>query len=89
MIETHNMSWMWLLLIIATTFSLLNLYLFYKLLKKLDDNMLVVSEAIEVFTEQLSKVLKDVEVLKRNVRIVNNEVKEKRHRDKAKDQRIV
>ena len=83
------MSWMWLLLIIATTFSLLNLYLFYKLLKKLDDNMLVVSEAIEVFTEQLSKVLKDVEVLKRNVRIVNNEVKEKRHRDKAKDQRIV
>lgn len=80
---------MWLLLIIATTFSLLNLYLFYKLLKKLDDNMLVVSEAIEVFTEQLSKVLKDVEVLKRNVRIVNNEVKEKRHRDKAKDQRIV
>jgi uncharacterized protein YoxC len=89
MIEIHNMSWMWLLLIIATTFSLLNLYLFYKLLKKLDDNMLVVSEAIEVFTEQLSKVLKDVEVLKRNVRIVNNEVKEKRHRDKAKDQRIV
>lgn len=80
---------MWLLLIIATTFSLLNLYLFYKLLKKLDDNMLVVSEAIEVFMEQLSRVLKDVEVLKRNVRIVNNEVKEKRHRDKAKDQRIV
>lgn len=84
--ETHNLSWVWLLLImVATTFSFINLYLFYKLLKKLDDNMLVVSEAIEVFTEQLSRALKDVEVLKRNVRIVNNEVKEKRHRDKAKE----
>lgn len=86
--ETHNLSWMWLLpVIVATTFSFVNLYLFYKLLKKLDDNMLVVSEAIELITQQLSNVLKDVETLKRSVRIVNNEVKEKRYRDK--DKRII
>ena len=26
--ETHNMGWVWLLLITATTFSFINLYLF-------------------------------------------------------------
>lgn len=45
--------------------------------------MLVVSEAIELFNQQLNNVVKDVEVLKRSLRIVNNEVKEKRHRDKS------
>jgi hypothetical protein len=83
--ETHSMGWVWLILIVSTTLSFVNLYLFYKLLKTVDDNMLVVSEAIELFAEQTSRLSKDVEVLKRNVRIVNNEVKEKRHRDKAKE----
>lgn len=72
---------MWLLVSLATTFSLINIYLFYRLLKKLDDNMLVVSEALEVYNEQLSRIVKDVEVLKKSVRMMNHEVKENsRHR---------
>ena len=79
------MSWMWLLVILATTFSLINVYLFYKLLKKLDDNMLVVSEALEVYNEQLSQIVKDIELLKKHVRMMNNEVKENSRIRKAKD----
>ena len=72
---------MWLLVSLATTFSLINIYLFYKLLKKLDDNMLVVSEALEVYNEQLSRIVKDIELMKKNVRMMNHEVKENsRHR---------
>ena len=72
---------MWLLVSLATTFSLINIYLFYRLLKKLDDNMLVVSEALEVYNEQLSRIVKDVEILKKSVRMMNHEVKENsRHR---------
>ena len=82
---TQNMSWMWLLVILATTFSLINVYLFYKLLKKLDDNMLVVSEALEVYNEQLSQIVKDIELLKKSVRMMNNEVKENSRSRKTKD----
>lgn len=72
---------MWLLVSLATTFSLINIYLFYRLLKKLDDNMLVVSEALEVYNEQLSRIVKDIELMKKSVRMMNNEVKENsRHR---------
>lgn len=81
--ETHSMGLMWLTIILSATFSLVNLFLFIKLLKKLDDNMIVVSETIELLNQQLNNLVKDVEVLKRNLRIVNNEVKEKRHRDKS------
>lgn len=79
--ENHNLVWMWLLVSLATTFSLINIYLFYRLLKKLDDNMLVVSEALEVYNEQLTRLVKDVEGLKKSVRMMNHEVKENsRHR---------
>ena len=72
---------MWLLVSLATTFSLINIYLFYRLLKKLDDNMLVVSEALEVYNDQLSRIVKDVELVKKSVRMMNHEVKENsRHR---------
>jgi len=74
--ENHNLVWMWLLAGLATTFSLINIYLFYRLLKKLDDNMLVVSEALDVYNEQLSRIVKDVELLKKGVRMMNHEVKE-------------
>jgi cell division protein FtsB len=83
--ENHNLVWMWLLVGLATTFSLINIYLFVRLLKKLDDNMLVVSEALEVYNEQLSRLVKDVEVLKKNVRTMNNEVKENIRYRKDKD----
>lgn len=83
--ENHNLVWMWLLVILATTFSLINVYLFYRLLKKLDDNMLVVSEALEVYNEQLSQIVKDIELLKKSVRMMNNEVKENSRSRKAKD----
>lgn len=43
--------------------------------------MLVVSEALEVYNEQLTRLVKDVEVLKKSVRMMNHEVKENsRHR---------
>jgi hypothetical protein len=87
--ETHNMSWVWLLLFIATTFSFASIFLFFKLLKKLDDNMISASEAIMSLNEKLSSLIKEVEFLKRSHRIINNEVKEKRSIDKTKNQRII
>lgn len=43
--------------------------------------MLVVSEALEVYNEQLTRLVKDVELVKKSVRMMNHEVKENsRHR---------
>jgi hypothetical protein len=47
--------------------------------------MLVVSEALEVYNEQLSQIVKDIELLKKSVRMMNNEVKENSRSRKAKD----
>ena len=47
--------------------------------------MLVVSEALEVYNEQLSQIVKDIELLKKSVRMMNNEVKENSRNRKAKD----
>lgn len=74
--ENHNMVWMWLLIGLATTFSIFNLYLFYKLLKKVDDTTIVTGEAIDLISSRINTNTKDIEILNRNVRIVNNEVKE-------------
>ena len=74
-----------MLVSLATTFSLINIYLFYRLLKKLDDNMLVVSEALEVYNEQLSRIVKDVELVKKSVRMMNHEVKENSRYRKDKE----
>jgi len=47
--------------------------------------MLVVSEALEVYNEQLSQIVKDIELLKKSVRMMNNEVKENSRSRKTKD----
>lgn len=47
--------------------------------------MLVVSEALEVYNEQLSRVVKDVELLKKGVRMMNHEVKENSRYRKDKE----
>jgi hypothetical protein len=84
--QTHDMSWIWLLVILATIFlSLVNFYLFLKLLKKYDNSMLVVSEAIEVLSNQQIQLTNDVELIKKNVRMMGNEVKENRHQRKVKN----
>ena len=67
---------MWLLIGLAATFSIINLYLFYKLLKKVDDTTIVTGEAIDLISSRINTNTKDIEILNRNVRIVNNEVKE-------------
>lgn len=76
---------MWLILIISTTFSFVSIFLFIRLLKKTDDNFISISDNIVLLNEKLTSVLKEVELLKRNYRIINNEVKEKRHSDKNKN----
>lgn len=80
---------MWLILIISTTFSFASIFLFVRLLKKTDDNLISVSDDIVLLNEKLSTLIKEVELLKRNCRIINNEVKEKRYSDKNKNQRSI
>lgn len=47
--------------------------------------MLVVSEAIEVLSNQQIQLTNDVELIKKNVRMMGNEVKENRHQRKVKN----
>lgn len=67
---------MWLLLTIVATFTFINFYLFIKLLKKGDEFQIATYEALDLLNNQRIKILKEIEVLQRRSRILNNESKE-------------
>ncbi len=75
---------MWSLLIAATTFSILSIVISYRLLKKFDEFQISILEVLDLFSIERAKMLKDLEELKRRVRMFGNEVK-KENRRGAKD----
>lgn len=75
------MIWVWLLVSLATTFSFINLFLFYKILKKFDDSQLLIDQAFQLLNEDRIRISKEIDILKRRGRILNNEAKEKRGRE--------
>ena len=66
----------WLLLIIVAIFSFFNFYLFIKLLRKFDDHQILTVDALELLNLKNNKISKDIEVLAKRSRILNNESKE-------------
>ena len=66
----------WLLLIIVAIFCFFNFYLFIKLLRKFDDHQILTVDALELLNLKNNKISKDIEVLAKRSRILNNESKE-------------
>lgn len=71
---------MWSLLIAATTFSILSIVISYRLLKKFDEFQISILEVLDLFSIERAKMLKDLEELKRRVRMFGNEVKKENRR---------
>ncbi len=67
---------MWLLLIIVAIFTFANLYLFIKLLRQFDDHQILTVDALELINVKNNKISKDIEILQKRSRILNNESKE-------------
>ena len=72
---TSNDVIMWLLLMMATTFSIASIVITYKLVKKFDDLQTNMVEILEILATERIKMVKDLEELKRRVRIHSNEIK--------------
>ena len=66
---------MWLLLLVATTFSITSIVITYKLVLKFDDLQTNRVEMLEILSAERIKMIKDLEELKRRVRMNNNEIK--------------
>ena len=66
---------MWLLLLVATTFSITSIVITYKLVLKFDDLQTNMVEILEILSAERIKMVKDLEELKRRVRIHSNEIK--------------
>ena len=71
---------MWLLLIAATTFSILSIVISYRLLKKFDEFQFSMIELLDLLSTERAKMIKDLEELKRRVRMFGNEVKKENRR---------
>jgi len=67
---------MWLLLIIVAIFTFANFYLFIKLLRQFDDHQILTVDALELINVKNNKISKDIEILQKSNRILNNESKE-------------
>jgi hypothetical protein len=67
---------MWLLLIIVAIFTFANFYLFIKLLRQFDDHQILTVDALELINVKNNKISKDIEILQKRSRILNNESKE-------------
>jgi len=72
----NNQTMMWLLLIIVAIFTFANFYLFIKLLRQFDDHQILTVDALELINVKNNKISKDIEILHKRSRILNNESKE-------------
>lgn len=72
----NTQTMMWLLLIIVAIFTFANFYLFIKLLRQFDDHQILTVDALELLNVKNNKISKDIEVLHKRSRILNNESKE-------------
>ena len=72
---TSNDVIMWLLLMVATTFSIASIVITYKLVQRFDDLQTNMVEILEILSAERIKMVKDLEELKRRVRMNSNEIK--------------
>lgn len=72
----NNQTMMWLLLLIVAIFTFANFYLFIKLLRQFDDHQILTVDALELINIKNNKISKDIEILQKRSRILNNESKE-------------
>lgn len=72
----NNQTMMWLLLIIVAIFTFANFYLFIKLIRQFDDHQILTVDALELINVKNNKISKDIEILQKRSRILNNESKE-------------
>lgn len=77
---TINHTMLWLLTTLATITSFLSIYLVLRIIKKFDDFQMITSDAIELLNNERIKLLKQVEILQRRSRMLNNETKENNRR---------
>jgi hypothetical protein len=66
----------WLLLTIVAIFTFTNLFLFIKLLRNVDDHQILYGDAFELLNIKINKISKDIELLQKRSRLLNNESKE-------------
>jgi len=66
----------WLLVSLAAIFSFVSIYLTLRIIKKFDDFQIVTSDAIELLNAERIKLIKQVEMLQKRSRMLNNETKE-------------
>jgi hypothetical protein len=76
----NNQTMIWLLLIIVTIFTFANFYLFIRLLRQFDDHQILTLDALELLRVKNNKISKDIEMLHKRSRMMNNETKENNRR---------
>ena len=76
----NNQTMMWLLGLLAVTFSFISLFVSYKIIKKFDEFQIVTYEAFELLNNDRIKLLKEIESLHRRSRMINNETKQNNRR---------
>jgi hypothetical protein len=77
---SHNHTMLWLLGLLAATFSFISLFVSYKIIKKFDDFQIATYEAFELLNNDRGRLLKEIEVLQRRSRMISNETKENNRR---------
>lgn len=75
-----NQVLIWPLALLAAISSFISLYLVLRVIKKFDDFQIATYEALELLNKERIKISKEVEVLQRRSRMLNNETKENNRR---------
>lgn len=76
----NNQVLIWLLALLAAISSFISIYLIIKVIKKFDEFQIATYEALELLNRERIKIIKEVEVLQRRSRMLNNETKENSRR---------
>lgn len=71
---------LWLLTTLATITSFISIYLILRVIKKFDDFQIITGDAIDLLNSERIKLLKQIEILQRRSRMLNNETKENNRR---------
>ena len=75
-----NQALMWPLVILTAISSFISIYLVLRVIKKFDEFQIVTYEAFEILNGERIKLLKEIELLQRRSRMLNNEAKENNRR---------
>lgn len=79
--ETSSMVWIWLSIIMIAIFCVANLFILNKILKKREQDMAILSSALEILGNQQETLTKNVDQLRKQVKLIfSNENKEAKQR---------